>query len=299
LGKDAAGNKNYDLNGSSTEPASDNLKYHWNISISSTSSATIENCNFDRFIKYNSSAKIFRAYASGQTAVSLYKEIEVPVVEEITVSIGSTGYATLYYSDKNLVVPEGVDAYTYTITDGKLEESWLYEADKVIPQGTAVILKDLVTLKEGETSHDYAFTVTTTEGDVDDDNLLMGFDDEDAETVGPDGATEGYKFYMLSLDKNSTPGSVGFYYAKNCPHGEAFTSKAHKAYLPVPVTAASGKSFFLFGDAQSGTTDIDNVQSSKFKAESADIYDLSGRKMGGGKLQPGIYIKNGRKVVVK
>ncbi|MBR6962021.1 MAG: M6 family metalloprotease domain-containing protein [Prevotella sp.] len=270
----------------------------WTIAVSSTGTATIQNYNNDAYLKYNSKDDMFRAYSSGQTAVSLYKEIEEPVVEEITVSIGSTGYATLYYSDKNLTVPEGVDAYTYTITDGKLEESWLYEADEVIPQGTAVILKDLVTLEEGETSHDYAFTVTTTEGDVDNDNLLMGFD-EDAETVGPDGATEGYKFYMLSLDKNSTPGSVGFYYAKNCPHGEAFTSKGHKAYLPVDVTAASGKSFFLFGDAQSGTTDIDNVQSSKLKAESADIYDLSGRKMGGGKLQPGIYIKNGRKVVVK
>ncbi len=270
----------------------------WTVSINTSNAANIRNYNNDAYLKYNSNNDMFRAYTSGQAAVSLYKEIEVPVVEEITVSIGSTGYATLYYSDKNLTVPEGVEAYTYTIIDGELMESWLYEADEVIPQGTAVILKDLVTLKEGETSHDYAFTVTTTEGDVDDDNLLMGFDD-DAQTVGPDGATEGYKFYMLSLDKNSTSGSVGFYYAKNCPHGEAFTSKGHKAYLPVDVTAASGKSFFLFGDAQSGTTDIDNVQSSKFKAESADIYDLSGRKMGGGKLQPGIYIKNGRKVVVK
>lgn len=239
---------------------------------------------------------MFRAYTSGQTAVSLYKEVEVPVVEEITVSIGTTGYATLYYSDKNLVVPEGVDAYTYTITDGKLEESWVYEADEVIPQGTAVILKDLVTLEEGETSHDYAFTVTTAEGDVDDDNLLMGFD-EDAETVGPDGATEGYKFYMLSLDKNSTPGSVGFYYGKK--GGAAFTSKAHKAYLPVPDTAAHGKSFFLFSEAETATTDINNVHSSRFNAQSAEIYDLSGRKIVGGKLQPGIYIMNGRKVVVK
>ena len=270
----------------------------WTIDVSSNGTATIQNYNNDAYLKYNSKDDMFRAYTSGQTAVSLYKEIEVPVVEEITVSIGSTGYATLYYSDKNLVVPEGVDAYTYTITDGKLEESWLYEADEVIPQGTAVVLLDLAELGDGETKHDYAFTVTTEQGLEDPDNLLMGFD-EDAETVGPDGATEGYKFYMLSLDKNSTPGSVGFYYAKNCPHGEAFTSKGHKAYLPVPVPVASGKSFFLFGDAQSGTTDIDNVQSSKFKAESADIYDLSGRKMGGGKLQPGIYIKNGRKVVVK
>ena len=268
----------------------------WTISISTSNAANIRNYNNDAYLKYNSTSDLFRAYASGQTAVSLYKEIEVPVVEEITVSIGSTGYATLYYSDKNLVVPEGVDAYTYTITDGKLEESWLYEADEVIPQGTAVILKDLVALEEGETSHDYAFTVTTAEGDVDDDNLLMGFD-EDAETVGPDGATEGYKFYMLSLDKNSTPGSVGFYYGKK--GGAAFTSKAHKAYLPVPVPVANGKSFFLFSEAETATTDINNVQSSRFNAQSAEIYDLSGRKIVGGKLQRGIYIMNGRKVVVK
>lgn len=270
----------------------------WTIAVSSNGTATIQNYNNDAYLKYNSTNDMFRAYTSGQTSVSLYKEIEVPVVEEITVSIGSTGYATLYYSDKNLTVPEGVEACTYTIIDGELMESWIYEQDEVIPQGTAVVLLDLAELGDGETKHDYAFTVTTEQGLEDPDNLLMGFDD-DAQTVGPDGATEGYKFYMLSLDKNSTPGSVGFYYAKNCPHGEAFMSKAHKAYLPVDVTAASGKSFFLFGDAQSETTDIDNVQSSKFKAESADIYDLSGRKMGGGKLQPGIYIMNGRKVVVK
>lgn len=240
---------------------------------------------------------MFRAYTSGQTAISLYKEIEVPVVEPVTITIGTTGYATLFYGDKNLVVPEGVDAYTYTIADGgKMEESWLYEAGEVIPQGTAVILKDLMTLEEGETSHDYAFTVTTAGGDVDDDNMLMGFD-EDSQTVGPDGSTEGYKFYMLSLDKNSTPGSVGFYYGKK--GGAAFVSKAHKAYLPVPDMAALGKSFFLFSEAETATTDINNVQSSKFNAQSAEIYDLSGRKIVGGKLQPGIYIMNGRKVVVK
>ena len=257
-----------------------------------------QGANTNNTMRYNpnNNSPIFSCYASSSTTGSLPQIYRQKKVEPVTVSIGSTGYATLYYSDKNLVVPEGVNAYTYTITDGKLEESWVYEADEVIPQGTAVILKDLVALEEGVTSHDYAFTVTTTEGDVDPDNLLMGFDEE-AETVGPDGATEGYKFYMLSLDKNSTPGSVGFYYGKN--GGAAFTSKAHKAYLPVPDTAAHGKSFFLFSEAETATTDINNVQSSRYNAQSAEIYDLSGRKIVGSKLQPGIYIMNGRKVVVK
>lgn len=265
-------------------------------------SATIkfQGANTNNTMRYNPNTNnglpLFSCYASSSTTGYLPQIYRQKKVEPITVSIGSTGYATLYYSDKNLVVPEGVGAYTYTITDGKLEESWVYEADEVIPQGTAVILKDLVALEEGETGHDYAFTVTTTEGDVDDDNLLMGFD-KDAETVGPDGATEGYKFYMLSLNKNSTPGSVGFYYGKN--GGAAFRSKAHKAYLPVPDTAAHGKSFFLFSEAETATTDINNVQSSRYNAQSAEIYDLSGRKIVGGKLQPGIYIMNGRKVVVK
>ena len=62
----------------------------WTISVDNTGTATIQNYNNDAYLKYNSTNDMFRAYTSGQTAVSLYKEIEVPVVEDITVSIGST-----------------------------------------------------------------------------------------------------------------------------------------------------------------------------------------------------------------
>ena len=45
------------------------------------------------------------------------------------------------YSDKNLIVPEGVEASTYMVEDGKLLESWFYEAGEVIPAATGVVLK--------------------------------------------------------------------------------------------------------------------------------------------------------------
>ena len=213
-----------------------------------------------------------------------------------TVTIGKTGYGTLYYSNKNLVVPEGVKAVTYAMADGKLEESKAYEAGDVIPQGTAVVFVDQVALEEGVTSHEYSFYKTPDNGEEDGANLLMGFD-EDAETVGPDGSTEGYKFYMLSLDKNSTPGSVGFYFAKNHPNGEPFVSKAHKAYLPLPLQAAGSKSFFLFSEM--GTTGIYNLQNYNLQFNGSAIYDLQGRRIESSKLPKGIYIVNGKKAVVK
>ena len=166
----------------------------------------------------------------------------------------------------------------------------------MIPQGTAVVLVDQVALEEGVTSHEYSFYKTPDNGEEDDANLLMGFD-EDTETVGPDGSTEGYKFYMLSLDKNSTPGSVGFYFAKNHPNGEPFVSKAHKAYLPLPLQAAGSKSFFLFSEM--GTTGIYNLQNYNLQFNGSAIYDLQGRRIESSKLPKGIYIVNGKKVVVK
>ena len=257
------------------------------ITIDATSGdATIvfQGSNTNNHLRYNTTSVLFSCYWYASTVIAkpqIYRKVKA---ETITATIGATGYATLYYGDKNLTVPEGVEAYTYSINNGKLEESWLYEAGEVIPKSTAVVLV-------GEQG-DYEFTVTTTDGDVDDDNLLMGFD-EDAQTVGPDGSTEGYKFYMLSLDKNSTPGSVGFYFNKGCPQGQPFLSKAHKAYLPVPVEAAGSKSFFLFNEMEETTA----IESPMFKDHSSQIYNLNGQRVS--TPQRGIYIVNGKKVVVK
>ena len=214
--------------------------------------------------------------------------VDANVPEVITIPVSSVGYATTYYSDKNLVVPEGVEAYTYKVADGKLTVSSVYEAGDVIPQGTGVVLK----AAEGS----YDFEVSDEGGFVDGDNLLRGTDEPT--TI----SESGYKYYMLSLNAQSDPNSVGFYWGKNSENGTKINNGAHKAYLAVPTGEsttggnAGAKSFFPFNEADI-TDGIDNVQSAEFNALSTEIYNLNGQRVN--TPQRGIYIVNGRKVVVK
>ena len=214
--------------------------------------------------------------------------VDANVPEVITIPVSSVGYATTYYSDKNLVVPEGVEAYTYKVADGKLTVSSVYESGDVIPQGTGVVLK----AAEGN----YDFEVSDEGGFVDGDNLLRGTDEP--ATI----SESGYKYYMLSLNAQSDPNSVGFYWGKNSNNGTKITNGAHKAYLAVPTGEsttggnAGAKSFFLFNE-EDITDGIDNVQSAEFKTQSTEIYNLNGQRVN--TPQRGIYIVNGRKVVVK
>ena len=107
---------------------------------------------------------------------------------------------------------------------------------------------------------------------------------------------------MLSLNAQSDPNSVGFYWGKNSENGTKINNGAHKAYLAVPTGEsttggnAGAKSFFPFNEADI-TDGIDNVQSAEFNAPSTEIYNLNGQRVN--TPQRGIYIVNGRKVVVK
>ena len=240
-------------------------------------------------LRYNSASNQlrFRYYKSSsytnQKAVQLYKLTTIED-EEIPVTIGSTGYGTLYYGTRELTIPEGVTAkYVSSVENGKITFT---ELSDVIPAGTGVVIN-------GEPG-DYVFvagigTATAPEG-----NMLLGFD-EAAETVGPDAETD-YKFYMLSRNAKSEDKSVGFYFAKGCPNGEAFTNGAHKAYLAVPTEVAGAKSFYLFSDA-SVADGIGAIQSSMFNVEGAKIFNLNGQRVS--TPQRGIYIVNGKKVLVK
>lgn len=196
-----------------------------------------------------------------------------PASAEIKVNIGATGYATLYYSDRALVVPENVYAYTYKVTNGKLDESYLYNAGETIPAATGVVLK----AAPGE----YTFAASQEAGEVDTDNLLKGSDEATLTTGGA-------VYYKLSLNKAGDANSVGFYYG--AADGAAFTNGAHKAYLALPT--ASGVRAFLFNG--NTTTGLQNVTSNNAATQ---VYDLQGRRVQS--AQKGLYIINGKKVLVK
>ena len=246
---------------------------------------------------YNS--QDWRCYSNttGNTAnqsFSFYKKVsETPQPQTVEVTIaaaatdGSVNYGTLYYHDMNLTVPDGVTAYTASVSNGNLT---LSEVTGAIPAGTGVVLKTDSKLAKNTT---FLFTEATEGGTVDAGNMLLGTDDDDIMTTAPEGSTGTYKFYALSLNGKNAENSIGFYYRKNCPNGEAFVNGKHKAYLAVPVNQAKGMSGFAFDDA---ATAINGVAFG-VETNNAAIYNLNGQRVN--KAQKGIYIVNGKKIVIK
>lgn len=228
----------------------------------------------------------FTVTASDKNALYLYKIIITPIVvekEDVTLTIGNTHYATLYYSDRALTVPTDVRAETYKVANGALTVGKTYYAGETVPAGEAIVVHSTNT-------GDIVFTVSNETVEKDADNMLRGFDTT-ATTIGDDTSLD-YKFYMLSLKNGSTdPETVGFYWGS--ADGAAFQSGAHKAYLAVPVDQTGGAKGFSFnGDA----TDIEVFETLDSTAD-PKIYDLQGRHVQN--PAKGLYIVNGRKRIVR
>ena len=193
----------------------------------------------------------------------------------VSVTIGETGYATLYYSSLALTVPEGVKGYTCSLTGGSFKMEEVFTKGKIIPAGTGVLLNG--------NPGTYTFNVSSETGTPVADNWLKG-SDEKATTEG------GERYYMLSLDANSTAGSVGFYWGAD--NGEAFTNGAHKAYLCVKPGVAGAKICYRF-DGQ--TTAIDGTRADKPTTADGAVYNLAGQRVD--RSYKGVVIKNGKKYI--
>lgn len=193
----------------------------------------------------------------------------------VSVTIGETGYATLYYSDRALTVPAGVKGYTCSLAGGSFKMEEVFTEGKIIPAGTGVLLNG--------NPGTYTFNVSSEAGTPVADNWLKG-SDEKATTEG------GERYYMLSLDANSTAGSVGFYWG--AANGGAFTNGAHKAYLCVKPGVAGAKTCYRF-DGQ--TTAIDGTRADKPTTADGAVYNLAGQRVD--RSYKGVVIKNGKKYI--
>lgn len=224
------------------------------------------------YLRYNSASNQnrFRYFKSasytGQKAIQLYKKVETtPETESVTV--GSAGYTT-YVTKKNVAIPEGVEVYIVTA----INESSIHmePVTGAIPANTPIVVK---------ASAD-TYELTATDGETADvsDNLLLGSDG----TIKGDGST----IYALGVGKEGdAQGKVGFYRVKS-----GATVPAGKAYLNTSVVA---KDFlnFDFGETD-GIGQIEIGQTSN-----VGIYNLNGQKVN--KAQKGIYIVNGKKIVIR
>ena len=158
--------------------------------------------------------------------------------------------------------------------DGKLVYTPV--ADNIIPAGTGVVLQG-----SGEQKLKVVSTTNTAPA-----NDLYG---TDISTNQLTGSSDSYYYYKLSLANNSTdPATVGFYWGAE--DGGMFTNGAHKAYMALPKSSASS---YVFDEAV-------GISAIRETFKSADgIYTLSGMKVSGDYLPKGIYIVNGKKMVIK
>lgn len=224
----------------------------------------------------NSGQMLFSCYASSSTmkSVQIYKEVEKPT--SVTVTIGETEYATLYYSKVGLIVPEGVTANAYSVSGTTLNVVQTYNAGDVIPAATGVVLNGA--------QGDYTFNITEENGTAAEGNMLRG-SDVDEPTTG------GAKYYMLSLNADSDQSSIGFYYGAT--DGVAFTNKAHRAYLAVPEGTEAKATGYAFNEV-TGINDITREQ-----VTDGVWYTIDGKRLNGEPTVKGIYVVNGKKVVIK
>lgn len=228
----------------------------------------------------------FRTYSYGAyDSISFVKKVSDISYSNYTTSAetlplrafdGKNHFAT-FSSDKAV---KFVDATVYAVgvNDDRLI---LTEVEsKQVPANTGVLLKSAGT----EATYSVIGSAPAIE------NNLLCASVEEGQTTAADGTTEGYSFFKLSYNQAGENEKLGFYWAKE--NGAPFVSKAGLAYLAVKTAdVAAVKGFSLF-DMETGISKV-----SGSAAGNGVIYDLQGRRVE--RAVRGLYIVNGRKVMVK
>lgn len=223
------------------------------------------------------------------TAVKLlsYSDSQDAVEEVEMGSDGIMTYSNIYnldFSDTGLTPYYTTSA---TTTTGKVTLTPV--ADKTTWNYQGYILK-------GDAGTYYPKVIGNNSGTYPNNNLLKGNTGESSITA----STSSTFHYIFA--KNKSGGTPAFYKLT-----AAHTLAAHKAYLETatditPDASAPVLLQFLGGDV-TGVKAICDFPVSDLQYGANGCYDLSGRKVDSksvnGKLRKGIYIVNGRKVVVK
>lgn len=235
-------------------------------------SITVENVN--------SPSSTFQFYGSSTTNYLCITNFTIQLKSRYPVAlnvVGEKSYATLYLPFDVTTDTDTKAYYVSAAADGIATLTEL--ADGNIPANTAVVLiNDAAATKAMFDMTTGVETVVTEET-----NLLKGTLKAMTLDLGQD-----TPYYSMGRKD----GKIGFYKFNN--NGTTtITLGANKAYLDTSATS-QGKGFaFSFGDP----TGIGQVETEISRQKTDAVYNLSGQRVS--RLTKGIYIVNGKKVVVK
>ena len=191
---------------------------------------------------------------------------------EVTIPAGE--YAT-FYKDENLYT-EDEDAELYTIASVTDTEAVLSDAITVAPANTPLLVYN-------KSEQDKTFLLIPTTNDADEVTPATQFVGTLEATTIPASAT-GADNYALN--------GYAFVWVKN-----AIEVGANKCWLHIASQPAAARAMTRSIVGGNGTTGIDAIENVTIDNEG--WYDLQGRKLQAKPNRKGIYIHNGKKVVVR
>lgn len=200
------------------------------------------------------------------------------------------GYSTYYCTSAPTLMPTGVksgivnvDGEVMTI-DYKYEGNETLENGELVPAGMPVLIK-----AEKKGTYPLIYSAKNKGTSYSNQNLVG------QETTGTITAEDGYYYYKLAYDDYTAKTDLGFYWGAE--DGGVFSVPAGKAYLKVAKTADVAVTAFRFDGTT--VTGIGNVVTDGATQQVKSAYTIDGRRVDANRLTKGIYIVNGKKVVVK
>ena len=214
-------------------------------------------------------------------------------MEGANIVFAKEGYATYYNGQQAITLPEGMKAHIVTANgaadaDGNILLTYETIAGgdsgtDIVPSGTAVLLQ----VAPADAPQTITVPLAADPSDVTPitGSLLHGSDTETTTT-----GNSGDLFYKLTYDKDGK--NIGWYWGDD--DGASFMSGAHKAWLALSANAARSFIGLPGFDEESSVTDIQR----QADHGNDDWYNLEGRKLQGCPTKKGVYLHNGRKVIV-
>ena len=210
-------------------------------------------------------------------------------------------YYTTLYVDFPFKIVGDVKAYTIEGVDAKNAQGYYFaKVKELAQQGDTVPAQTAVVLECNSTNPaDNKLLPTGDEKPKTSNNRLCGtfFGGSINGLTVKDGAGNDYNvthdnIRAFNINTADSRNPIGFYKVKS----NVTNIPGNKAFLVLTSTEAQAKSFVLeFEDG--GTTGIETIESSKNNTDNGVYYDLQGRRVENPTC--GIYIVNGKKVVIK